>query len=188
MSYKQCLSNALNEGTINKKQFDEQSELIENLERTYKGQGLNPTEASIEAAKRAYDAAKVAAAYKKRNNRLKIAAQQRIDFNIKTYRNAKGEEDYASGLKAIFARDDQANFASLETLIQQEYSIVQKYLDDFLHEFRYGPLEKVRGIVGNETTKRKTLTSNFMKALFGEETTDPLAKQLAKAWSEFLNF
>ena len=51
MSYKQCLSNALNEGTINKKQFDEQSELIENLERTYKGQGLNPTEASIEAAK-----------------------------------------------------------------------------------------------------------------------------------------
>ena len=184
MSYKQCLSNALNEGTINKKQFDEQSELIENLERTYKGQGLNPTEASIEAAKRAYDTAKVAAAYKKRNNRLKIAAQQRIDFNMKTYRNAKGEEDYASGLKAIFARDDQANFASLETLIQQEYSIVQKYLDDFLHEFRYGPLEKVRGIVGNETTKRKTLTSNFMKALFGEETTDPLAKQLAKAWSE----
>ena len=85
MSYKQCLSNALNEGTINKKQFDEQSELIENLERTYKGQGLNPTEASIEAAKRAYDTAKVAAAYKKRNNRLKIAAQQRIDFNIKTY-------------------------------------------------------------------------------------------------------
>ena len=184
MSYKQCLSNALNEGTINKKQHDEQLELIDNLERTYKGQGLNPTEASIEAAKKAYDTAKIAAAYKKRNNRLKIAAQQRIEVNLKSYRNAKGEEDYAGALKAIFARDDSANFASLETVIQQEYAIVQKYLDNFLHEFKYGQLEKVRGIAGGETAKRKTLTSNFMKALFGEETTDTLAQQLAKAWTE----
>jgi hypothetical protein len=184
MSYKQCLSNALNEGTINKKQYDEQLELIDNLERTYKGQGLNPTEASIEAAKKAYDTAKIAAAYKKRNNRLKIAAQQRIEVNLKSYRNAKGEEDYAGALKAIFARDDSANFASLETVIQQEYAIVQKYLDSFLHEFKYGQIEKVKGVVGIETTKRKTLTSNFMKALFGEETTDKLAQQLAKAWTE----
>ena len=184
MSYKQCLSNALNEGTINKKQYDEQAELLENLERTYKGQGLNPTEASIAAAKRAYDVSKISAAYKKRNNRLKIAAHKQIEVNLKSYRNAKGEEDYAGALKAIFARDDSANFASLETIIQQEYSIVQKYLDNFLHDFRYGQLEKVRGIVGNESTKRKTLTSNFMKALFGEETTDTLAQQLAKAWTE----
>jgi len=184
MSYKKCLSNALDEGTINKKQHDEQVELIENLERTYKGQGLNPTEASIEAAKKAYDAAKVAAAYKKRNNRLKLVTQREIEAKLKTFRNAKGEEDYAGALKAIFARDDQARFASLETEIQQEYAIVQRYLDNFLHEFKYGQLEKVAGIVGAQNRKRKTLTSNFMKALFGEESADVMANKLAKAWQE----
>ena len=33
MSYKQCLSNALNEGTINKKQYDEINIIIINIIR-----------------------------------------------------------------------------------------------------------------------------------------------------------
>ena len=184
MSYRQCLANGLSEGLVTKDQYDEQLEFIGMQERYYQGQGVNPTEASIKAAKDAYDSFKGKALLKKRRTRLQLQRQVEIRRKLTEYRNAKGEEDYASALKAIFARDDSATFASLETVIQQEYAIVQKHLDSFLHSFRYGQLEKVRGIVGNESTKRKTLTSNFMKALFGEETTDELAKQLAKAWTE----
>jgi len=55
MSYKQCLANGLNEGLVTKEQYDEQLEFIGMQERFYKGQGINPTEASIKAAKEAYD-------------------------------------------------------------------------------------------------------------------------------------
>ena len=51
MSYKQCLSNGLNEGLVTKDQYDNQLEFIDMQERFYKGQGINPTEASIKAAK-----------------------------------------------------------------------------------------------------------------------------------------
>ena len=59
MSYKQCLSNGLNEGLVTKEQYDNQIEFIGMQERFYKGQGLNPTEASIKAAKEAYENLKV---------------------------------------------------------------------------------------------------------------------------------
>ena len=39
MSYKQCLSNGLNEGLVTKEQYDEQLEFIGMQERFYKGQG-----------------------------------------------------------------------------------------------------------------------------------------------------
>jgi len=58
VSYRDCISNGIKEGLINEEQAAKQLELLEGLERTYKGQGMDPTEASKKAAKEAYEALK----------------------------------------------------------------------------------------------------------------------------------
>lgn len=182
MSYKQCLANGLNEGVITKEQYDEQLEFLGMQERYYKGQGLNPTEASIKAAKDAYEVARVTSKEKKRNNRLTMAVQIRLKKYLQQYRNVKGEEDYANAAKAVYARDDNAPFASIETLVQEELSIVQKYMDEFLAQLKESPLEKIGGIFGYKNKKKQTTSQNFIKALFDENTSDEIAKKLAESF------
>ena len=132
MSYRQCLSNGLNEGLVTKEQYDEQLEFIGMQERYYKGQGVNPTDASIQAAKDAYDNFKGQALLKKRRNRLQLQRQVEIRRKLSDYRNAKGEPDLNKAAIAIYARDDLANYQSLESAIQEETAIVQRYLDTVL--------------------------------------------------------
>jgi len=182
MSYRQCLSNGLNEGLVTKEQYDEQLEFIGMQERYYKGQGVNPTEASIQAAKDAYDNFKGQALLKKRRNRLQLQRQVEIRRKLTDYRNAKGEPDLNKAAIAIYARDDLANYQSLESAIQEETAIVQRYLDTVLAELREKPLEKVGLLVGKKSQKKQTTETNLLKALFNEDVNDPIAKEMAKAY------
>lgn len=182
MSYKQCLSNGLNEGLVTKEQYDEQLEFIGMQERFYKGQGINPTEASIKAAKDAYDNFKGQALLKKRRNRLQMQRQVEIRRKLTEYRNAKGEPDINKAAIAIYARDDMANFQSLESAIQEETAIVQRYLDEVLAELREKPLEKVGLLFGKKNQKKQTTETNLLKALFNEDTNDTVAIEMAKAY------
>jgi len=181
MSYKQCLANGLNEGLVTKEQYDSQLEFIGMQERFYKGQGINPTEASIKAAKEAYEKFKGDALLKKRRHRLQMQVQVEIRKKIESYRNAKGEPDLNAAVKAIYARDDMAGFQSIESAIQEEMGLSQKYLDSLLAELREGPLEKVGAIFGKKTKKKQTLETNLLKAIFNEQTNDQIAIKLAKA-------
>ena len=181
MSYKQCLSNGLNEGLVTKEQYDNQLEFIGMQERFYKGQGMNPTEASIKAAKEAYDKFKGDALLKKRRNRLQMQRQVEIRRKLTEYKNAKGEPDINQAAIAIYARDDLANFQSLESAIQEETAIVQRYLDTVLAELREKPLEKV-GLLFGKKKKKQTTETNLLKALFNEDTTDQVAIEMAKAY------
>ena len=182
MSYKQCLSNGLNEGLVTKEQYDEQLEFMGMQERYYEGQGINPTEASIKAAKDAYDNFKGQALLKKRRNRLQLQRQVEIRRKLTEYRNAKGEPDINAAAIAIYARDDLAKFQSVESAIQEETAIVQRYLDTVLAELREKPLEKIGLLFGKKNQKKQTTELNLLKALFGEETNDQVAIEMAKAY------
>ena len=182
MSYKQCLANGLNEGLVTKEQYDNQLEFIGMQERFYKGQGLNPTEASIKAAKEAYEKFKGDALLKKRRHRLQLQVQTEIRKNIESYRNAKGQPDLNAAAKAIYARDDLAPFQSIESAIQEETALSQKFLDNMLATLREKPLEKVSMIFNKKTKKRQTIETNLLKAIFKEDTADDVAIELAKAY------
>ena len=182
MSYQQCLSNGLNEGLVTKEQYDEQLEFIGMQERYYRGQGVNPTEASIKAAKDAYDNFKGQALLKKRRTRLQLQRQVELRRKLTEYRNAKGEPDINAAAIAIYARDDLAKFQSVESAIQEETAIVQRYLDTVLAELREKPLEKIGLLFGKKNTKKQTTETNLLKALFGEETNDQVAIEMAKAY------
>jgi hypothetical protein len=182
MSYKQCLANGLNEGLVTKEQYDNQLEFIGMQERFYKGQGLNPTEASVKAAKEAYEKFKGDALLKKRRHRLQLQVQTEIRKNIESYRNAKGQPDLNAAVKAIYARDDLAPFQSIESAIQEETALSQKFLDNMLATLREKPLEKVSMIFNKKTKKRQTIETNLLKAIFKEDTADDVAIELAKAY------
>ena len=184
MSYKQCLANGLNEGLVTKEQYDNQLEFIGMQERFYKGQGINPTEASIKAAKEAYEKFKGDALLKKRRHRLQLQVQTEIRKNIESYRNAKGQPDLNAAVKAIYARDDLAPFQSIESAIQEETALSQKFLDNMLASLREKPLEKVSMIVNKKSKKRQTLETNLIKAIFNEDTADDVAIELAKAYKK----
>jgi hypothetical protein len=181
MSYKQCLANGLNEGLVTKEQYDNQLEFIGMQERFYKGQGLNPTEASVKAAKEAYEKFKGDALLKKRRHRLQLQVQTEIRKNIESYRNAKGQPDLNAAVKAIYARDDLASFQSIESAIQEETALSQKFLDNMLATLREKPLEKVGLIFNKKNKKRQTIETNLLKAIFKEDTSDDVAIELAKA-------
>ena len=94
----------------------------------------------------------------------------------------KGEPDINQAAIAIYARDDLANFQSVESAIQEETAIVQRYLDTVLAELREKPLEKVGLLFGKKNKKKQTTETNLLKALFNEDTTDQVAIEMAKAY------
>ena len=79
--------------------------------------------------------------------------QVEIRRKLTEYRNAKGEPDINQAAIAIYARDDLANFQSVESAIQEETAIVQRYLDTVLAELREKPLEKVGLLFGKKNKK-----------------------------------
>ena len=176
MSYKNCVTNAFDEGKISKEKKDEQLELIENLERRYIGEGLTPTEASRKAAKDAYNKLKFDAAHKKYVNRLKFQNLKRIDLELETYRNAKGEQDVFEAAEAIYVRGETAKYASLESLINQEEALATKYLSELLAEQR-------PSIGGYVSKKKKATMMDVVRALFDGKSSNPSANEFAKAWT-----
>lgn len=176
MSYKNCVNNAAEEGKISKEKQKEQLELIENLERRYIGEGLNPTEASRKAAKDAYNKLKFDASHKKYVNRLKFQNLKRIDLELENYRNAKGEPDAFEAAEAIYVRSENATYASLETLIYQEEALASKYLDELMAELK----PSVGGYVNK---KKKATMMDVVRALFNGKSSNESANEFAKAWT-----
>ena len=176
MSYKNCVNNAFDEGKISETNQKEQLELIENLERRYIGEGLTPTEASRKAAKDAYNKLKFDAAHKKYVNRLKFQNLKRIDLELETYRNAKGEADTFEAAEAIYVRSENATYASLETLIYQEEALATKYLDELMAELR-------PSIGGYINKKKKATMMDVVRALFNGKSANESANEFAKSWT-----
>ena len=176
MSYKNCVTNAFDEGKISKEKKDEQLELIENLERRYIGEGLTPTEATRKAAKDAYNKLKFDAAHKKYVNRLKFQNLKRIDFELENFRNAQGEKDFFEASEAFYVRNETAKYASLESLIFQEEALATKYLADLMEDLK----PSVGGFVSK---KKKATMMDVVRALFDGKSSNSSANEFAKAWT-----
>ena len=184
MSYKQCLSNGLNEGSVTKQQYDEQMELLNDLELHFKNQGYDASEAAKRAGKMAFDAFEIKSVRKKKVTRLKLKAIQDIKRKLTTYRNAQGNQDFNEAAINIYTQSDTAKFPSLESAIYEEQGIVLRYLDELLATLKEKPLEKVTGLFGRKSKKRQTTESILIKAMFGEDVQDPIAKAMAAAWKK----
>ena len=132
MSYRNCIINGIKEGLISEKQAQKQLELLEDLERTYKGQGLDPTESSIKAAKLAYEKIKIELAEKRRLVLKQKKVQEEIMFRLRQYRNINGEEDFAKASRSLYAFDNLSTEISIERATQLELSKAHSLLTKVL--------------------------------------------------------
>ena len=173
MSYRKCISNGITEGSIKDHLGKEQLELLENLERRYIGEGMNPTEASKAAAKKAYEELKHQSIIKKRNLLLQLKAQKQAIFDMEQYRTPSGEKDFGEALVNMTDFDGRSGILNLTNLKKEEHQRILRPLTDMIVKFR-------SRTAGRKTNEVKATMPLLVKEYFNPGST---SSKMAKAFA-----
>lgn len=174
MSFEECIVNAEAEGTITKDQAARAKDLFGDLQEQYTAT-LGPQSAAAKAAKDAFDALEIEAMERRRRKLLQAAAWRKINVNLSQYRDIRGQENYAKAALALFEQDGLSKYSSLVQREQVVERAATRQLYQVLATFR-------RNIVGE--TRNKAQLKNMVREVFGENTGDVAAKEMAQAWSK----
>lgn len=174
MSMKDCIEQAVKEGRLSREKANETLSLYDELKADLENTAFADM-ADVEAARRTYEAAAMDAAEKKRQTLLQIKASQRVEMNMRQYRNVRGEEDYGAAMSAHLSRDDLAPFANVEGRHGSVLRLLQAQMTDFLSHFRYDTFGRARDKAG---------LNDVIREVFGEDTGNKAAKELAESWSK----
>lgn len=177
-SWIDCIKKAQQEGRLSQKAYEQANELFDEVKESLANK-MGEDVAEVEAGLKAFNAIKHELAEKKRRELLKIKTWQRIDKNLKEYKNARGEYDPAKAMLAILDRDEFANYSNLEARRKAVLGSLHSKMTDVLSSFR-------RNIAGG--LRSKALLNDVVREVFGEDTGNVSAKELATAWSETAEF
>jgi len=179
MSFKDCINNAEIEGPdnggITKEQADTARTLFNQLEEQYQGR-MNRAAAQQQAARDTFNSLKVNAVEKRRRNGLMAVAFKQLKTNLDTFRNARGEIDYAQAASALFApleAGQPARFSNVETRQAAYRARAHRQLAEILVTFTPNLLGK---------TRNKAKMKNLVYEVFGKDTGDASAREMAQAW------
>ena len=174
MSFKECFDNARNEGVIDDAEHQRIKDLYEgHIERN--AARMPPGEAERAAARSTFDQLEFEAKLRKRRKLLQVETYKRVDQDLKSYRNAQGEEDIAQAATTLIEGDVLSKTTSVETRKQAIRGLALAKMNDVLATFR-------RNLLGSVRNKAKL--RNVIREAFGEDTGDIHARDLAKAWNE----
>lgn len=174
MSFKDCITNAKSEGVINDAEEKRIRDLYEgHIEKN--AARMPPVEAELSAARSTFDQLAFESRLKKRRKLLQAEVFKRVEVELKSYRNARGEEDMAQAATNLIEGDVLSKATSVETRKNAIRGLALSRMNDVLATFR-------RNLVGSVRNKAKL--RNVIKEAFGEETGDIHARELAQAWSE----
>lgn len=174
MSFKDCITNAKSEGVINDAEEKRIRDLYEgHIEKN--AARMPPVEAELSAARSTFDQLAFESRLKKRRKLLQAEVFKRVEVELKSYRNARGEEDMAQAATNLIEGDVLSKATSVETRKGAIRGLALSRMNDVLATFR-------RNLVGSVRNKAKL--RNVIKEAFGEETGDIHARELAQAWSE----
>ena len=174
MSFKECFDNARNEGVIDDAEHQRIKDLYEgHIERN--AARMPPGEAERAAARATFDQLEFEAKLRKRRKLLQVQTYKRVEQDLRSYRNAQGEEDIAQAATTLIEGDVLSKTTSVETRKQAIRGLALSKMNDVLATFR-------RNLLGSVRNKAKL--RNVIREAFGEETGDIHARDLAKAWGE----
>ena len=171
MSLIECITNGRNEGNLTDDQAKLASDLYIELEVEYQG-SMSRGAAQARAAKETFDSLKKLASEKRRKKLLQVQAFKQVDKNLKEYRGFGDEENYAKAAEALIEQDIFSRFSSLA---QRQQAIEQRATSkmyDVLATFK-------RNLVGE--VRNKAQLKNVVREMFGEQTGDASARELAAA-------
>jgi len=115
----------------------------------------------------------------KRRALLMEARRKVLTDVVLNHRNARGENDPAQALWLLLDDTAQAGVQGIETRRMAIIGDAHRQLDDLLHEFRKGWL------LGDKRRQRQEVQAsmrNLVREVFGEDSGDAAAKELAGAW------
>lgn len=157
MSLDRCVKEALEAGKITQKQADQ---ITDDLD------GMTPEQQIESLVQKNADKALA-----KRQKMLQgVALSEAI-------KNAESHPDVFQGVMALMTRDikEKAKYSNVESIQRMYYGRYQSKMNEVMSNLR----QKFGGL-----TQDKDLARRTVKEVFGDDTGDPLAKSLAKQWSE----
>lgn len=174
MSLRNCIDNAEAEGTITQEQASQARTIFDELETEYQGR-MSPGAAQSQAGRDTFAALQKAATENKRRRGLQIQNWKQITANLNEYRDLRGNLNYGKAAEALFDADQLSRYSSV---VQREAAVERaatRKLYDVLATFR-------RNLIGQ--TRNKAKLKNMVREVFGEETGDASAREMAQAWRE----
>jgi hypothetical protein len=178
MSFKNCIQDGVAEGRISQAQADEVNGLFDELVEQYNRQ-MGPGPAQSKAAADAAQAARIEAIQRKRRALLQAQAWKRADLDMRSYRGGDPAEMGNAAL-ALLEQDVRGTFPSAAQLRDAITRRATSMMDEYLTTFK-------RDLIGR--TRNKATMNNLIREVFGENTGDAAARELAGAWgkaSEYL--
>ena len=172
MSMKDCIDDAVKAGEMDEARAKEARDLFEELEAAYARDG-SPEDAARRAARDTAAAMRRQAAEKRRRTLLQVAATARIERQIRSYLGLDGESNMAAAMIAHLDRDDLASFSNVEARRKRLLGKYHRGMEDLLVKFR-------RDLAGR--TRNKADLNNVVREIFGEDTGDAAARELAESW------
>lgn len=170
MSLKVCLPGMVERGEISQEQADYMGEVYDQIEAKYRGKG---SEASVAANATRDTVAQLEAEtfQRKRQTILQMAAQRTVLDNIQT----KFKGDIGHAAMAIFDKSDKAQYSGVEQRRKAIQRRSHAMMEGILSNFR----RRVTGVI-----RKPALLKEVVREIFGEDTGNIAAKELAKAWLE----
>lgn len=179
MTFKNCIDEGVAEGQITEDQANEIKGLFDELETQYNRQ-MGGAAATAKAAADTSISAKKAAIERKRRTMLQATTWKKINYDLSNYKTALGAPDKNKAALALYEEDRNSKFRSITQVQKAVTRSATRKMDEFLATFR-------RNIVGE--TRNKAQLKNVVREIFGEETGDASAREMAQAWkaaSEYL--
>lgn len=173
MTMNDCILQAVSEGRLSEKRAMETLALYDELAEDLKNT-MHADAADVEAARRTFEAMRFEISEKKRRELLQVKTWQRINMQMKEYRNARGEEDFGAALLAHLDRDDQAGFSNLDARRKAILGRLHAGMDEFMATFR-------RDLKGS--VREQAQLEDVVRELFGTDSGNQAAKELAQAWT-----
>ena len=175
MSFKECIDNAEKEGQLSKEQIDELRSAY-NAEYENNLKSMAPDEADAKAGRDVFNAKQREAIESKRRIVKQRLAQLRAVSQVRQYKGKTVSE----GLSAIIEEDGSMKHTgpSVRSRYNGWLRVSGAKISKALIAMRRSK------VLGRETKGAKAIGQDFAKEVFGEDSGNALAKELAKSWKE----
>jgi hypothetical protein len=166
-----CIKNSVDAGHITLEDGQAVQKRIDDVLRS----GIGPSAARDLVAKEL----EAEAFEKKRRALLTESRRQVLEPQVLGFRNASGQHDPAEALVWLHEHHGQAAFDDAETRRLTILADAHAKMESLLFEMRKGAITGDKRRLYGETKAR---LENVVRELFGQDTGDQAAKDLAKAW------
>lgn len=175
--FRECIVNARAAGDITRDEADMLMETYDGFERQYRAD-LGDDAAADDAARATYAALERDRTRKMWHRKLTLTAQNRLKDDLDKFLNLRGVPDAGEFGQQIIESSGNPKRGVSRSVEGRRASILAEALgmiEELTFEFR-------QGVAGRQVGKARL--ENVVKEAFGEDTKDPAAKDLARAWGQ----